>query len=147
MDRNASFVTLATDDLDAARTFYVDGLGWTPTMDVPGEILFFQVGHGVMLGLFEASHFAADLGTPDAPASPIRGVTLSQNVASPVEVDQVMADAVRAGASVVKPAQYASFGGYHGHFADPNGVIWEIAHNPGWRVEDDGTVRLDAPPE
>ena len=147
MEQHVNFVTLATADLDSARAFYIGGLGWTPTLDVPGEIIFFQVGHGLMLGLFEAANFAADLGAPDVPAVPIRGVTLSHNVGSPGEVDQVVAAAVGAGASVVKPPQYASFGGYHGHFADPNGVIWEIAYNPGWRVEEDGRVRLDAPSE
>ena len=77
---------------------------------------------------------------------PIQGVTLSQNVGSPAEVDAVVAAAEKAGATVVKAPQYASFGGYHGHFRDPNGVIWEVAHNPGWLVEADGRVRLDAPP-
>jgi catechol 2,3-dioxygenase-like lactoylglutathione lyase family enzyme len=146
MDQTASFITLATADLDAARDFYVGGLGWTPTLDVPGEIVFFQVGHGLMLGLFEAGHFSEDIGDPDAASVPIRGVTLSQNVDSPAEVDAVVAAAQSAGATVVKAPQHASFGGYHGHFRDPNGVIWEIAHNPGWRVEPDGRVRLDAPP-
>jgi hypothetical protein len=146
VDQTAGFVTLATADLDAARDFYVGGLGWTPTLDVPGEILFFQVGHGLMLGLFEAAHFSADIGEPGAPAVPIQGVTLSQNVDSPADVDAVVSAAESAGATVVKAPQYASFGGYHGHFRDPNGVIWEIAHNPGWSVEPDGRVRLDAPP-
>lgn len=145
MEQAASFVTFATADLDAARRFYVDGLGWTPTLDVPGEIVFFQVGHGLMLGLFEAGHFSEDLGDPETPAIPIRGVTLSQNVAGPDDVDRVVAAAERAGATVVKAPQYAAFGGYHGHFADPNGIIWEIAYNPGWRVEPGGRVRLDAP--
>ena len=145
MDQAASFITFATADLDAARGFYVAGLGWTPTLDVPGEIVFFQVGHGLMLGLFEAAHFSEDLGDGATSAIPIRGVTLSQNVDSPRDVDRVMADAQRAGATVVKTPQFASFGGYHGHFADPNGIIWEIAYNPGWRVEPDGRVRLDAP--
>ncbi len=144
MDQTASFITLATADLDAARAFYVRGLGWTPTLDVPGEIVFFQVGHGLMLGLFEAGHFSADLGDPAAPSVPIRGVTLSQNVASPEQVDRVVGDAERAGAIVLKAPQYASFGGYHGHFRDPNGVIWEVAYNPAWLVEPDGRVHLDA---
>src|SRR5690349_1776219 len=98
-----------------------------------------------MLGLFEAAHFSEDLGNPATSSVPIRGVTLSQNVGGPQDVDRVMADAQRAGATVVKAPQYASFGGYHGHFADPNGIVWEIAYNPGWRVEPDGRVRLDAP--
>jgi uncharacterized protein len=145
VDQTASFITVATADLDAARDFYVGGLGWRPTLDVPGEILFFQVGHGLMLGLFEAGHFSADLGDPDTPSVPVRGLTLSHNVGGPEEVDRVVSDAVRAGAAVVKPPQFASFGGYHGHFHDPNGIIWEVAHNPGWHVEPDGRVRLDAP--
>jgi hypothetical protein len=145
VDQKASFITVATADLDAARDFYVRGLGWSPTLDVPGEILFFQVGHGLMLGLFEAGHFSADLGDPGAPSVPIQGLTVSHNVDGPEDVDRVVNDAVRAGAEVVKEPQYASFGGYHGHFRDPNGVIWEIAYNPGWSVEPDGRVRLDAP--
>ena len=141
MNQHVDFITLATPDLDAARTFYVSKLGWTPTLDVPGEIIFFQVGRGIILGLFEATKFGQDLGADAAPA-PISGVTLSHNVGSPAEVDQVIADASNAGATILKQPQYASFGGYHGHFADPNGVIWEIAHNPGWHVDEAGTVRF-----
>src|SRR3954469_8985433 len=102
MDQTASFITVATADLDAPRDFYVGGLGWRPTLDVPGEILFFQVGHGLMLGLFEAGHFSADLGDSDTPSVPVLGLTLSQNVGGPEEVDRVVSDAVRAGAAVVK---------------------------------------------
>ena len=142
MDQHVDFITLASADLDAARAFYVNGLGWTPTMDVTDEIIFFQIGPGKMLGLFEATKFAADLGGSAVPA--ISGVTLSHNVISPAEVDRVVAAAITAGATLVKAPQHASFGGYHGHFADPNGAIWEVAHNPGWKVEPDGTVRLDA---
>lgn len=142
MRQNVTFVTLATPDLDAARAFYVNGLGWNPTLDVPGEIIFFQIGWGTILGLFEATKFTEDLGAGSSEPASLSGVTLSHNVGSPAEVDQVIADAARAGATVIKTPQYASFGGYHGHFADPNGAIWEIAHNPGWSVDDDGTVRL-----
>jgi uncharacterized protein len=145
VNQSASFITFATADLDAARTFYVGGLGWTPTLDVPGEILFLQVGHGLMLGLFDAAHFSADLGEPDSPPVPIRGVTLSQNVSSAEEVDEVVGAAERAGAEVVKAPQEAGFGGYHGHFRDPNGVVWEVAYNPGWSVDPDGRVRLEPP--
>jgi uncharacterized protein len=142
MERSANFVTVATADLDAARAFYVEGLGWSPLLDVPGEILFFQVGSGVTLGMFEAGNFAADLGVAPGSVLPITGLTLSQNVGSSAEVDQVIAAAQAAGAAIVKVPQQAAFGGYHGHFADPNGLIWEIAHNPGWSVDPDGTVRL-----
>lgn len=152
MDQRADFITLATPDLDAARAFYVGGLGWTPTLDVPGEIIFFQIGYGTMLGLYEATSFRTDLDPrlvsdpgPDSDTDtpiPISGVTLSHNVGSPDEVDRVIAAATGAGATVIKPPQRASFGGYHGHFADPNGVIWEVAHNPAWRVDENGKVWL-----
>ena len=140
MNQAASFITLATPDLDAARAFYVAGFGWEPLFDVPGEILFFQIAPGVTLGLFDAAKFAADLGSTEVPQ--LAGLTLSQNVSSAAEVDDLVAAAVRAGGRLVKSPQTADFGGYHGHIADPNGVIWEIAYNSGWSVEPDGTVRL-----
>ena len=140
MEQRVHFLTLATPDLDAAREFYVGGLGWAPLMDVPGEVLFFQVGHGLTLGLFEARQFNADMGAAGA-AEP-SGFTLSHNVDSPEAVDRCVEAAERAGARVVKPPQKAAFGGYHAHFADPNGVIWEVCHNPGWSVDPAGKVRL-----
>jgi catechol 2,3-dioxygenase-like lactoylglutathione lyase family enzyme len=135
------FITVATDDLDAARAFYVDGLGWTALLDVPGEILFFQLAPGLTLGLFDAVKFRADVKDAVTETS-TTGLTLSHNVDSPEEVDRVVADAVTAGARLVKSPQKADFGGYHGHFADPNGVLWEVCHNPGWHVAADGTVVL-----
>jgi len=142
MDQIVHFFTVATPDLDAARRFYVDGLGWTPTLDVPGEIIFFQVGSGMILGLFDAEKFAADLGNGPATGVPASGFTLSHNVDSPADVDRALHEAALAGATIIKPAQQAAFGGYHGHFADPNGIVWEVAHNPGWRVDEAGTVSI-----
>ena len=142
MNQAVNFVTISTPDLDAARRFYVTGLGWTPTLDVPGEIIFFQIGHGLILGLFDAEKFAADIGRRPDDGGPASGLTLAHNVDGPAEVDRAIETAVRAGATVVKPGQRAEFGGYHGHFADPNGTIWEVAHNPGWRVDETGTVHI-----
>lgn len=139
MEPRVSFVTFATSDLDAARRFYCQALDWEPLVDVPGEIVFFQVGPGLTLGLFDAGKFDEDLDRPVSDTS-IRGVTLSHNVDSPAEVDAVLTAAVKAGGTILKAAQFAAFGGYHGHFQDPNGVIWEVAHNPGWRVDATGRV-------
>ena len=69
MEQHLNFITLATRDLDAARAFYRDGLGWEPLIDVPGEIIFFQVGPGLVLGLFEAGKFDEDLQRPSPPAA------------------------------------------------------------------------------
>jgi uncharacterized protein len=141
MEQRTHFITLATPDLDASRAFYRDGLGWTPLLDVPGEIIFFQVAPGMALGLFDRNKFVADMeGTPAA--GRLGGLTLSHNVSSPADVDATVRRAVEVGATLVKPPQTAAFGGYHGHFADPNGVVWEVCHNPGWRVDDTGKVHL-----
>jgi catechol 2,3-dioxygenase-like lactoylglutathione lyase family enzyme len=142
VDQRLHFLTLATPDLDAARRFYRDGLGWTPTLDVPGEILFFQIAPGLMLGFFDAEKFDRDL-LRDQSTSGVSGVTLAHNVASQDDVASTLAAMEAAGGTIRKPAQEAEFGGtFHGHVADPNGVIWEIAHNPGWRIDDDGTVHF-----
>lgn len=149
-DRHLHFITLATPDVGAARRFYAEGLGWTPLLDVPGEIIFFQVGHGLVLGLFDAVEYGKEIDDPTtadhahttADTAAVSGITLSHNVDSPKAVDTMVAAALDAGATLVKSPQRAAFGGYHGHFADPNGVLWEICHNPGWSVDEDGQVHL-----
>jgi uncharacterized protein len=140
-------LTLGVPDVAAARRFYVEGLGWEPTLDLPGEIVFLQVGHGMLLGLWDAAKLEADAGDttpPTPPPSPPGPVTLSHNVGSEEEVAEVLARAQAAGARILKPAGPAPFGGVYGFFADPSGVRWEVAWNPGWRVEPDGRARLDA---
>lgn len=141
MEQQAHVVTLATPDLGAARRFYCDGLGWAPLLDVPGEIIFFQIASGFVLGLFDADKFRADVqgAVEDVSTS---GLTLSHNVDSPAAVDAVIQAALDAGATLVKSPQRADFGGYHGHVADPNGVLWEICHNSGWSVDAAGRVRI-----
>lgn len=142
MEPRLSFLTLATPDLDAARRFYRDGLGWEPLGDVPGEILFFQVAPGLVLGLFDAAKFDDDL-LRERTTQGAEGLTLSQNVADRDAVVATLERMRAAGGTVLKPAQEGAFGGiFHGHVADPNGVIWEIAHSPGWRVDEDGAVRM-----
>jgi catechol 2,3-dioxygenase-like lactoylglutathione lyase family enzyme len=139
MRQNVHFVTLSTPDLDASRRFYVDGLAWTPLLYAPGEILFFQIAPGLVLGLFDAAKFAEDSGA-DAPVA-ASGVTLAHNVGSADEVAGTVDRAIAAGGSVVVPPEPGAFGGiFHAIVRDPNGVLWEIAHNPGWHVADDGTV-------
>ena len=101
MDQRLHFITLATRDLDAARAFYRDGLGWEANLDVPGEILFYQVAPGLLLGLFDADKFAEDLGVTTAAPAP-RGVTLSRNVDSPDAVRSTVDAMTAAGGSVLK---------------------------------------------
>ncbi|MEU3554758.1 VOC family protein [Streptomyces fragilis] len=133
-----SLVTLGVGDLLVSRRFYSEGLGWSPLLDLD-EVVFYQMGPGLALALFPLADLAADVGSPATAGTPF---TLARNVGSPAEVDEAMARAAAAGAKVLKPAQRAAFGGYHGYFADPDGHRWEICHNPGWSVAEDGTVSL-----
>jgi len=140
MDQNVHFITFATPNLDAARDFYVTALEWTPLLDVPREIIFFQIAPGLVLGLFDADKFQHDLATGEQHPA-VSGVTLAHNVGSPDDVRESVDAMVAAGAELLKPAQPGEFGGiFHAHVRDPNGIVWEIAHNPGWHVSDTGDV-------
>jgi catechol 2,3-dioxygenase-like lactoylglutathione lyase family enzyme len=140
VDQRVSFVTLGSRDREASRRFYRDGLGWEPIMDID-EITFFQVAAGVVLGVWGSDELAADSAAPWPSPGP-SGFAFATNVASEAEVDAALARAVAAGGSVLKPGQPAEFGGYHAYVADPDGVRWEIAHNPGWHVDPAGNVTL-----
>lgn len=143
MQPRIDLITIGVPELDEARRFYADGLGWEPLLDVPGEVVFLQVGHGRVLALFGAQDLVDDIGAgPPADAPRGAGVTLAQIVDSVPEVAEVIARAESAGATVLKPAQDAVWGGHHGYFADPSGFVWEIAYNPGFRVAPDGRVSM-----
>jgi catechol 2,3-dioxygenase-like lactoylglutathione lyase family enzyme len=129
MEQRISLVTLGVEDLARAKAFY-EALGWRVGQQPDNEIAFFQVG-GMVFGLWTA------LGGHGAP-----GIELAHNVRSPEEVDAVLAEAERAGGTIKRPAAHAVWGGYSGAFADPDGYAWEVAHNPDWVLEDDGSVQL-----
>jgi catechol 2,3-dioxygenase-like lactoylglutathione lyase family enzyme len=143
MQPRLDLLTLAVSDLDVARKFYIDGLGWSPTLDLPGEIIFLQANHGLMIGLFSARDLAADMEVAPDTVIPGAGFTLAYNVGGEDEVRRMIEQAERAGARIIKPAQRAAFGGFHGYFADPSGIRWEVAWNPGWRVDDEGRVHIE----
>jgi len=130
MDQRLSFITLAVRDLDATRAFYVDGLGWEPALDVPGEVLMFKVGDKLVLSLWSEAGFEEEVG-PIARGNGVVPITLSHNLATQDEVDDVLEDARRAGADPVREAVQRDWGGYSGYFGDPDGFRWEIAYNPG----------------
>ncbi len=140
MNQQVNLVTLGVEDLNVSRRFYTHGLGWTPLLDLD-EIVFYQIGKGLALALFPLADLGTDTGHPATAGTPF---TLAQNLGSPAEVDVAVQRARAAGATVLKEPQRAAFGGYHGYFADPDGHRWEVCHNPGWSVADDGTVTLTA---
>jgi catechol 2,3-dioxygenase-like lactoylglutathione lyase family enzyme len=137
MDQRIDLITLRVEDLDAATRFYADGLGWTTMLQVPGEVTFLQSAHGQAISLFNAAGYDADTGAP----IPVP-VVLAQIVRGEAAVDRVVDELVAAGATLVKAPERAEWGGYHGFVRDPAGYYWEIADNPGFRVDADGTPRI-----
>ncbi|MEO6339887.1 MAG: VOC family protein [Caulobacteraceae bacterium] len=139
MEQRLSLVTLGVRDLDASRRFY-ERLGWTRSVRAAEGVAFFRAG-GVVLSLYPRDQLAAD-----AQLSPegdgFCGFALAHNVGRREEVDSALAEAVQAGALLLKPAQEAFWGGYSGYFADPDGFPWEVAWNPGFPLGDDGVLQL-----
>ncbi len=127
MKPRISMIALAVADLEKSVAFYEEGLG-LPKMPSPPGVAFFNL-NGSWLGLSERRALAADA-TVSPEGSGYSGFNLAHNVGSEAEVDAVMEQARAAGATVVKPVQKASWGGTHGYFHDPDGHLWEIAHNP-----------------
>ena len=130
MDQRISFLTLAVGDLEASRRFYVDGLGWTPDLEVEGDVVMLMAGERLVLSLWDREHFQAEVG-PIMQGDGVPPFTIAHNVATTDEVDAVLATARAAGADPVHDAVQRDWGGYTGYFADPDGYRWEVAHNPG----------------
>jgi len=127
MQPRISMITLGVADLDRSVRFYREGLG-LPQMDSPPSVAFFTL-HGSWLGLYGREALAEDAGvSPEGAGFP--RFSLAHNVTSPAEVDALLAQAVAAGATLVKPGQPVFWGGYSGYFSDPDGFLWEVAHNP-----------------
>ncbi len=138
MEQRVSLVTLGVADLDRARTFY-EALGWQTDSDPAQGVVFFQAG-GLIVGLWDRAELAKDSVAADSGGW--GGITLAHNVRSPGEVDAVLAEAEASGAEIRRWGSTTFWGGYSGLFADPDGHPWEVAHNPGWRLAEDGSVSL-----
>ena len=136
-----SLITLCVADVAEATAFY-EKLGFVKSSASQEAVTFFQAG-AVVLGLW-----SRDEQIKDANAGALwtgnGGVCIAQNVASPQAVDEMMAKAEAAGARILKPGTKTFWGGYNGYFADPDGHLWEVAHNPFWPLERDGRVSLPA---
>jgi catechol 2,3-dioxygenase-like lactoylglutathione lyase family enzyme len=131
-----TLLTLGVTDLENSVRFYRDGLGLHTegiigTEFEHGAVAFFDLQSGLKLGLWPRTSIAHDTGLPAAQPNATE-ITIGHNVASQAEVDDVMAQAERAGAKIVKPAHNTFWGGYAGYFQDPDGHVWEIAWNPHW---------------
>jgi catechol 2,3-dioxygenase-like lactoylglutathione lyase family enzyme len=141
MQPRITVLTLGVDDLERALRFYRDGLG-LPTQGIVGTefeygaVAFFTLQHGVMFALWPRASIAHDTGLPLQPPS-VTEFTIGHNVSSKEAVDAVMAQARRAGATIIKPAQDTFYGGYAGYFQDPDGHLWEVVWNPQITVPDE----------
>ncbi|HTL42488.1 MAG TPA: VOC family protein [Pseudolysinimonas sp.] len=141
MKQRVSLVTLGVRDLTRSLAFY-RALGWRESStSVDGDVAFFDL-QGSVLALWSRADLAADSTVTDSGGW--GGVTLASNVGSAADVDDVLSEAQRAGATIGRAGAPTEWGGYSGVFLDPDGHPWEVAHNPGWPLDVDGGVRIPA---
>jgi uncharacterized glyoxalase superfamily protein PhnB len=138
VDQRISLITLGVADVSRARTFY-ERLGWHG--QELEETVFFQAGSMALI-LWGRAKLAGDSGVADIGAGGFDGVVLAHNLRSRAEVDALMASAATAGAEITQPARETFYGGYAGCFRDPDGHVWEIAWNPGFTLNPDGSLTL-----
>jgi catechol 2,3-dioxygenase-like lactoylglutathione lyase family enzyme len=138
MEQRLSLITLGISDLDRARSFY-EALGWKTGAKEGDDVVFFQAG-GMVVALWGREKLAEDSAVEAG--SGWGGITLAYNTRSPKEVDEVIEEARAAGATIGREPGETFWGGYSAVFIDPDGYPWEVAHNPRWTIEDDGSVTL-----
>jgi uncharacterized protein len=138
MEQRITLLTLGVSDYAKAKAFYA-ALGWSPALEVE-ETAFFQ-GNGVILALWAREKLSPDLGIPDDGAR-WSGIALAHNVRSRAEVDELVEQARTLGADITREPAETFYGGYAGAFRDLDGHAWEIAHNPGFGLDDEGNIVL-----
>jgi catechol 2,3-dioxygenase-like lactoylglutathione lyase family enzyme len=138
MEQRLSLVTLGVRDLARARAFY-EALGWKSGAQPADDVVFFKAG-GTIVALWSRESLAEDSTVEDTGGW--GGITLAHNVESPARVDEVLREAEAAGATIGRPGAKTFWGGYSGVFLDPEGHPWEVAHNPHWTIEEDGSITL-----
>ena len=142
MEPRLSLVTLGVQDLSRAVAFYRDGLGFPTRYEDGAPVAFFNTG-GVRLSIFPLQELVKDIGAEiDRTPGSFPGITLAHNVRAREEVAQILAIAEAAGGTIVKPAQDVFWGGHAGYFTDPDGYYWEVAWNPHFPIEADGSITL-----
>lgn len=139
MEPRLNIITLGVRDFERALSFYQDGLNWPLSSASVGDFAIFNLSTGTALALYPRKLLATDANLEDGAG--FGGITLAQNVSDTEAVDRVLALAVKAGGSLLKPATKAEWGGYSGYFADPDGHPWEVAWNPFFVLEE-GQLRL-----
>lgn len=141
MESRISIVTLAVDDIERAREFYTEGLGFK-TDAVPGEEMIFLKTNGTILGLYPLARFAEELPGQSVLRGDFSGITLAHNVQEKHEVLSVLDQARSAGAKIVKEASDTFWGGFSGYFRDPDGYYWEVAWAPFFNYDERGNLKI-----
>jgi catechol 2,3-dioxygenase-like lactoylglutathione lyase family enzyme len=139
MEQRLSIVTLGVTDLIRSQEFY-ERLGWRRSGTNTEGITFFQAG-GIALALYPRHELAKDA-TVSPEGQGFSGITLAYNTRNRAEVDEVLKEAKTAGATILKPAREAFWGGYSGYFSDPDGFLWEVAWNPFFPIAEDGSIQI-----
>ena len=135
----ATLITLGVSDVERAALFYA-ALGMKRGVKAAKGVAFFAAG-GVVFSLYGRDDLAKDAAVENSTPG-FSGVSLAFNVESETSVEKVLEAAVAAGGRIIKPAQRAFWGGYSGYFADPDGHLWEVAHNPGFPLDPSGQISL-----
>ena len=138
MDQRLSIVTLGVSDISVSERFYSNKLGWKKSPDSQGNIIFYDL-NGIKLALYPRQALAEDAKTSHE-GSGFRAVTLAYNARSEAEVDTLFKHFEEAGINIVKSPEKAFWGGYSGYFADPDGHLWEVAHNPFVKIDEQGNL-------
>lgn len=138
MEQRVSLITLGVADIDASAAFY-KALGWRPVDSADGVVAFDLIGQ--TLGLYPKAALADELGLDPNSIGGFSGITLAHNLRSRDAVDALFARAIAAGAKEIKPPQEVFWGGYHAYVADPDGHMWELAHNPFSELGPDGSFQ------
>lgn len=136
--QRVSLITLGVADLDRSRAFYA-ALGWVPVPSPP-SVVFYQLD-GQVLGLFGLGPLAEDQGRPGADLG-FGATTFAQNFPDRDGVDAAFSKAIEVGATALKPPEEVFWGGYSGYYADPDGHVWEVAHNPFWEIDAKGRITI-----
>jgi len=140
MEPRINVITLGVKNLKQARAFY-EGMGFRASANSDEQIVFFNA-NGMVFGLYPVDELAKDAELPPQELPVFRGVTLAYNTRCKEDVTPLLALAESLGGRIVKQAKDAFWGGFSGYFADPDGHLWEVAHNPFWTIDEQGSIRL-----
>lgn len=139
MRQKLNLITLGVHDLQRSAQFF-ESLGWKRSPAGTEDLIVYPLG-GMALCLYSRAALAEDV-TVDEAGSGFSGITLAFNTKSEAEVDEVMAEVEKQGATIVKPAQKVFWGGYSGYFRDLDGHLFEVAYNPFWSFDDHDNLQL-----